>query len=313
MAKAVVTGGAGFIGSHLVDRLLAEGFDVAVVDNLSTGRAENLRDARDRIEFHEIGLEDPDGVKKAVEGADYVFHQAALPSVPRSVKNPLESHHNNVTGTLNLLIAARDAGVKRLVYAASSSAYGDADAEAKTETLAPKPISPYGVTKLAGEHYCKAFYESYGLETVSLRYFNVFGPRQNPYSAYTGVLAIFIPNMLRGGRPVIFGDGSATRDFTYIENNVNANLLAMTASGAPGETFNIACGSSVSVLDIAEAINRALGTRLEPVFEPPRKGDILHSLADIQKARDVLGYEPKVDFEQGLAKTIEWYRGELGA
>ncbi len=312
MSRIVVTGGAGFIGSHLVESLLREGHDVVVIDDFSTGLRKNIKPWLDRITLHEIDLRDAASVRKAMEGAVYVFHQAALPSVPRSVKNPLETHEINVTGTLNVLMAAKDAGVRRLVYAASSSAYGDTEESPKHEQILTRPISPYGVAKLAAEHYCFAFYESYGMETVNLRYFNVFGPRQNPDSPYTGVMAIFIPLMLQGKPPVIFGDGSATRDFTFIRNNVHANLLALTAETAPGETINIACGESYSILDIVETINRLLGTAIEPEFAPPRTGDIEHSCASIDKAKAVLDYGPVVGFEEGVAETIEWYRQELG-
>ena len=312
MARCVVTGGGGFIGSHLVDALLKRGSEVVVIDNFSTGRRENLAPYAGQIALHEADLRDADAVHKACQGADYVLHQGALPSVPRSVADPLESNAVNVQGTLNVLLAARDAGVKRVVYAASSSAYGDADTDQKHEGLVPDPLSPYGVAKLTGEYYGKAFYHCYGLETVSLRYFNVFGPRQNPYSPYTGVLAIFIPKMLQGEHPVIFGDGTATRDFTYVQNTVEANLLALTAPEAPGESINLACGQRVSILQVVESINRILGTNFEPAFAPPREGDIQHSLADISKAERLLGYEPSVSFDEGLARTIEWYRAELG-
>lgn len=311
MARFMVTGGAGFIGSHLVEQLLQDGHEVVVVDNFSTGLRENLEPFRGRITLHEIQLEDGPAVARAMEGVEYVLHQGALPSVPRSVKNPLETHEANVTGTLNVLLAARDHGVKRVVYAASSSAYGDCKEPIKHEKIPPRPISPYGVSKLAGEYYCLAFYETYGLETVCLRYFNVFGPRQNPHSPYTGVMAIFIPLMLQGKQPTIFGDGIQTRDFTYIQNNVAANLLAVTAERAPGEVINIACGHSCSVLGIIEAVNRILGTSIEPRFAPPRPGDILHSRASIDKAREILHYEPAVDLEEGLRRTIEWYRKNL--
>ena len=243
MARYVVTGGAGFIGSHLVEYLLNEKQDVVAIDNFSTGLRENLEPFMGRIDLREIDLRDADGVAAAIEGANYVLHQGALPSVPRSIENPMESHEVNVTGTLNVLEAARKAGVKRVAYAASSSAYGDADEPSKHEGIIPKPISPYGVAKLAAEQYCFAYTQCYGLETVCLRYFNVFGPRQNPNSAYTGVMAIFIPLMLQGKQPTIYGDGSITRDFTYIRNNVHANMLALTAEKAPGEVMNVACGN----------------------------------------------------------------------
>lgn len=311
MARFVVTGGAGFIGSHLVEHLLGEKHEVAVIDNFATGLRENLQPFMDRITLHEIDLRNAPAVEDAMKGADYVLHQAALPSVPRSVIDPLESHEVNATGTLNLLVAAKNAGVKRLAYAASSSAYGDTLEPVKHEGLMPQPISPYGVSKLACEQYCFAFYRCYGLETVCLRYFNVFGPRQNPNSPYTGVMAIFIPLMLQGKRPTIFGDGSASRDFTFIRNNVHANMLAIAAEKAPGEVVNIACGESYTMLDIVQSINKILGTNIEPIFAPPRPGDIKDSCASVEKAGRVLGYKPLVRFEDGLAETIEWYRKQL--
>lgn len=312
MAKILVTGGAGFIGSHIAEHATQQGHDVIVVDNFETGRKENLDSFLNTVKFYQLDIRDNDAVKNVMNGVEYVFHQAALPSVPRSVEEPLESNEHNVTGTLNILTAAKDAGVKRVVYAASSSAYGDQEAKEKSEDLIPKPLSPYGVAKLTGEYYCKAFYETYGLETVSLRYFNVFGPRQNPFSAYTGVMAIFIPQMLQGQRPTIFGDGYHTRDFTFIQNNVEANMLAMTADGAAGEMFNIACGDSQTILQIVETINKVLGTNLEPIFADPRPGDIKHSCAAVEKAKRILHYTPSVTFEEGVARTIAWYREELG-
>lgn len=311
MTRYLITGGGGFIGSHLAERLANENHDVIVIDNFCTGRRENIEGFADRITLHNLDLMETGDLPRIMEGVDYVFHQAALPSVPRSLENPIESHHANVTVTLKVLNAAKDAGVKRVVYAASSSAYGDVEVDYKHEGLPPNPLSPYGAAKLSGEYYCQAFYHSFGLETVSLRYFNVFGPRQNPYSAYTGVLAIFIPLMLKGERPTIFGDGSVTRDFTYVENNVEANLLAATADGAPGETMNIACGKRYSLVEIVDGINQALGTNIEPKFADPRPGDIKHSLASIEKAERILRYKPQVSFEEGLERTIAWYRDEL--
>jgi len=312
MARMLVTGGAGFIGSHLAERFLNEGHEVVVVDNFVTGRRENIQDFKNRIDLHEIDIRNGEAMKTAMEGVDCVFHQAALPSVPRSVKNPFESHDINSTGTLSTLVAARDAGVRRVVYAASSSAYGDVEEPAKYEDLPPRPISPYGAAKLTGEYYCRVFSAVYGLETVCLRYFNVFGPRQNPNSPYTGVMALFIPAMLRGERPKIYGDGTATRDYTYIDNDVDANVLAATAEGISGEVLNVACGGRVSVLQVVEAINKVLGTSIEPQFCDPRPGDILHSSADISKARRLLKYEPQIDLEEGIRRTVEWYRKELG-
>ncbi|MFH1741057.1 MAG: SDR family oxidoreductase [bacterium] len=312
MAKTLVTGGAGFIGSNLAGRLLAQGHEVAIVDNFSTGRRGNLAPLQDRITLLEIDIRDREDLLKAMKGVEYVFHQAALPSVPRSVKKPLESHDVNATGTVSVLSAAQEAGVRRLMYAASSSAYGDVDAPMKHEGLPPRPVSPYGAAKLTGEYYCQVFHTVYGLETVCLRYFNVFGPRQNPDSPYTGVMAIFIPAMLRGERPRIFGDGSATRDYTYIDNVIDANLLAMSAENVSGEVINAACGGQVSVLDVVNTLNAILGSSLEPEFCAPRPGDILHSCADISKAEALLQFEPKVSIEEGLRRTVEWYREELG-
>lgn len=312
MTRFLVTGGAGFIGSHIVERLLNDGHEAVIIDDLSTGRIDNIEAFKDRVDYRQIDQRNLDDVQRAMEGVEHVFHQAALPSVPRSIENPLESHHVNVTGTMNLLFAAKEASVKRFVYAASSSAYGDAEVNQKHEELKPAPLSPYGAAKLAGELYCQAFYHSYGLETVCLRYFNVFGPRQNPFSAYTGVLAIFIPLMLKGEQPTIFGDGSVSRDFTFVQNNVEANMLALTAKNASGEVINIACGRPYTILEIVDAINEILGTNIKPKFAPPRAGDIKHSLAAIDKARQVLGYEPSISFEEGLRITIDWYRKELG-
>ncbi len=311
MARFVVTGGAGFIGSHLVEHLLAENHEVAVVDNFSTGLRKNLQSITEQITLHEIDLREATAVRHAIQGADYVFHQAALPSVPRSIKDPLESHAANATGTLNVLTAAKDEGIKRVIYASSSSAYGDTPSKIKHEELLLQPISPYGVSKTTGELYCKAFYETYGLETVSLRYFNVFGPRQNPDSPYTGVMAIFIPLMLQDKPPTIYGDGSATRDFTFIKNNVHANMLALTAEKATGEAINIACGESFSVLDVVNTINKILGKTIEPQYAPPRPGDIKHSCASIEKAKSLLDYNPIIKLEEGVAETIEWYRKQM--
>lgn len=305
---SIVTGGAGFIGSHLVERLLKEGHHVRVVDNLITGKRENLAHLEGDLEFHEVSITDGDVLKPIFQGADYVFHQAALPSVPRSIDDPLTTHNYNVTGTLNVLIAARDAGVKRVVYAASSSAYGDVEGQYKVETMSPRPMSPYGAAKLAGEYYCQAFTQVYGLETVSLRYFNVFGPRQDPTSQYAAVIPLFITLMLDGKRPVIYGDGLQSRDFTYIDNVVQGNWLAATAPGAAGQMMNLATAGRISLLELVEKINARLGTSLQPVFTAERPGDIKHSRASIDKARQLLNYEPVVDFDTGLARTIAWYQ-----
>ncbi len=312
MSTYLVTGGAGFIGSHLVEQIAATGEKVRVIDNFLTGRRSNLDHLEGKYELIEADLRDGEAVQRAMRGVDYVLHQAALPSVPRSIEDPLETHTINVDGTLNVLASACDAGVKRVVYAASSSAYGDAQVDMKHEELLPNPLSPYGVSKLAAEYYCRSFHHVYGLETVCLRYFNVFGPRQNHESAYTGVLAIFIPQMLRGESPTVEGDGSAARDFTFIRNTVNANLAACRAEKAPGEVINIACGERRSVLDLIDVINDVLGTSLEPKFLPPRAGDIKDSCADVGKAKRILDYTPSVSFREGVEQTIEWYRKALG-
>lgn len=307
----VVTGAAGFIGSHIAERLLRDGQRVRAVDNLLTGKREHL----DHLES--LGgdlsvtlgsITDLDTVQHLFRGADYVLHQAALPSVPRSVADPLETHRHCVTGTLNVLIAARDNGVKRVVYAASSAAYGDQPGESKVETMRPAPISPYGVAKLAGEYYAAAFKHTYGLETVSLRYSNVFGPRQNPDSAYAAAIPKFIKLMLRGERPTIYGDGTQTRDFTYVDNVVHGNLLACRATEAAGETINLAAGGRVTINDLVAKLNAILGSDLAPIHGAVRAGDIKHSRASVQKARDLLAYEPIVSFADGLRRTVAWYQ-----
>lgn len=309
----IVTGGAGFIGSHLAEKLLRDGHTVHVVDNLITGRQENL----DFLEtlggdyhFHRISITDLDALHPVFEGADYVFHQAALASVPRSVQDPLATHDHCVTGSLNVLVAARDAGVKRVIYAASSSAYGDQSGDIKTEDMPPRPISPYGVAKLAVEYYAQAFTRVYGLETVCLRYFNVFGPRQDPHSEYAAVIPKFIKAMLNGKQPVIYGDGTQSRDFTYIENVVYGNMLALKAPDASGEMMNLATGGRVSLTELVEKLNALMGTALPPIHADERPGDIKHSCAGIDKARDLLDFAPVVDFETGLARTIAYYRAE---
>ena len=307
----VVTGAAGFIGSHLAERLLRDGQRVRVIDNLLTGdpaRLEFLKALDGDLSITIGSITDSDTMQALCRGADYVLHQAALPSVPRSLADPLETHLHCVTGTLNLLVAARDAEVKRVVYAASSSAYGDQAGDAKVESMRPAPISPYGAAKLAGEHYAAAFAHSYGLETVSLRYFNVFGPRQDPDSAYAAVIPKFITTMLRGERPTIFGDGRHSRDFTYIDNVVQGNLLACAAPNAVGETINLAAGGRVAMNDLVAQLNDILGSDLAPIYAAERPGDILHSRADITKARELLGFELVVDFAEGLRRTVDWYR-----
>jgi UDP-glucose 4-epimerase len=304
----LVTGGSGFIGSHMVDALLREGHTVRVVDNFSTGKRENLAHVQDQIDLHTISITDREALAAAMHGVDYVFHFAALPSVPRSVKDPVGNNDHNVTGTLNVLLTARDAGVERVVYAASSSAYGDVESEYKSEDMMPRPLSPYAVAKLAGEYYCQAFANVYDLEAVAVRYFNVFGPRQDPASAYAAVLPKFMTFMLRDEAPPIEGDGLQSRDFTYIDNVVHGNLLAMHTADVSGEVFNIACGGRINLLEMVEQLNRLLGKQLEPAFVAPRPGDVRHSRAAIDKARVQLGYEPIISFEEGLARTLDWYR-----
>ena len=310
MATYLVTGGAGFIGSNLVNALLERGDTVRVLDDFSTGKRENLADFAGRIALIEGSVADEKVVREAVDGVDYVLHQGALASVPRSVEDPVSSNVANVNGTLALLLAARDAGVKRVVYAASSSAYGDQPDLPKVETMAPSPLSPYAVSKLAAEYYCQAFTACYGLETVCLRYFNIYGPRQDPQSVYAAVIPKFITAMLAGERPTIFGDGEQSRDFTFVDDCVQANLLACTAPNAAGHMVNIACGSRYTLNELVTLLNRVLGTSLDPNYEPPRAGDVMHSQADIALARNVLGYDPQFTFEAGLAKTVPWYRGK---
>ncbi len=311
MTLYLVTGGAGFIGSNIVEELVRRGERVRVFDDFSTGKRENLAAFVDDIELVEGDLRDPPAVHQAVQGVDYILHQGALPSVQRSIDNPLATHAVNATGTLNLLIAAREAGVKRVVYAASSSVYGDSPTLPKREDMTPRPKSPYAVSKLAGEQYCRAITEVYGLETVCLRYFNVFGPRQDPNSQYSGVIPLFITTMLQGEPPTVHGDGLQSRDFSYISNVVQANLLAATAPGATGRVFNIACGKRYTLLDMIAALNDILGTRIEPVYVEPRAGDVRHSLADISAAQEVLGYRVLVNFYDGLRQTVAWYREQI--
>ena len=308
MANYLVTGGAGFIGSNIAEYLVGMGESVRILDNFSTGYDHNIAFLRDRIDVVEGDVRNPDDCARAVSDMDYVLHQAALPSVSRSVEDPLNTHENCITGTVNLLMAARDARVRRVVYAASSSAYGNQDQEYKTEDMRPDPLSPYGVAKLASEYYLKAFSECYGMETVSLRYFNVFGPRQDPSSMYSGVISLFITRMLAGDTPAIQGDGGQSRDFTFVENNVRANILAATADfPAQGQVYNIACGLSVTILELFEAVREIVGADVTPAFGPSRVGDVRHSKADISRARRDLGYEPTVSFKEGLSRTIDWY------
>lgn len=306
MSRYLVTGGAGFIGSNIVAALVQQGKFVRVLDNCSTGRMSNLQDVIEQIEFIRGDIRELSVVHEAVKDMDYVLHQAALPSVARSVDDPIASNETNVAGTLNLLVAAKNANVKRVIYASSSSAYGNSASLPKQEDMPVNPISPYAISKYTGEQYCKVFYSIYGLETVALRYFNVFGPRQNPNSQYSAAIPIFIRSFLECKRPRIFGDGEQSRDFTFIENVVQANLLACHAEKAAGEVFNIACGRNTTINDISRTIKELLGSSLQPVYEPARKADIRHSLADITKARSILGYEPEGNLEMALGKTIEW-------
>ena len=309
MKRVLVTGGAGFIGSNLAHYLVSRGGSVRVFDNFSTGKRENLSGSLEQIEVLEGDLVDEHAVRAAMEDVEVVFHQAAMPSVPRSVKDPLASNQINVQGTLHVLLAARDAGVRRVIYASSSSIYGDLDeSQAKVESMKPQPISPYGVAKLAAEAYCQVFYRNYGLETVALRYFNVFGPRQDPASHYAAVVPRFITAMLGGESPTIYGDGEQTRDFTYVADVVAANMLAMDAPDASGEVFNIACQQKQSVNELADAIGELLNADIQPQYEEARAGDIRHSLADIGRARTVLNYESGTSFVDGLRQTIEWFR-----
>ena len=312
MALYMITGIAGFIGSSIARALLAQGEQVRGVDNFATGKHENIDEIAARIDFREADLLDLDAVRRACEGVQCVFHQAAIPSVPKSVKDPLGSNRANVDGTVNLLVAARDAGVKRVVYAASSSAYGDTPTLPKHEEMIPNPISPYAVAKLASEYYMSSFYRCYGLETVSLRYFNIFGPRQDPSSPYSGVLAKFTTQMLQGETPTIFGDGSQSRDFTYIDNAVAANLLASQAAAeqVAGQMFNVATGTRVDLNETCRLLKRMTGYQGDVKYGPEREGDIKHSLADISRAKTALGYTPAVNFEEGLRRTVEWYRSQ---
>ncbi len=309
MANCLVTGGAGFIGSHIVDRLVSLGHKVRVLDNLSTGNLRNLQAVRDRIEFLQVDVADPAACRQAVSGMDWIFHQAAAVSVPFSVDHPEQSHRTNVDGTFYLLDAARHARIQRFVLAASSSAYGDdPDSSAKSETNLPRPLSPYAVSKITGENYCRVFALCYGMETVALRYFNVFGPRQNPKSQYAAAIPAFITMMMADKTPTIYGDGQQTRDFTYVDNVVDANLLAVEVQGAAGQVVNVATGCSYSVNFLVDQINRILGKRIQSIYAPPRPGDVKHSQADISLAVKLLKYKPRVSFEEGLARTIQWFR-----
>jgi UDP-glucose 4-epimerase len=314
MALYLVTGGAGFIGSNLVEALLERGERVRVLDDFSTGKRKNLDPWVSKIEIVEGSMSRFEDAERAMSGVDYVLHQAALPSVPKSVAMPRESNEANVTGTLNMLVAARDAKVKRFVYAASSSAYGDTPTLPKIETMPGMPKSPYAVQKYTGELYLRTFHEVYGLETVALRYFNIFGPRQDPTSQYSAVIPKFITSYLQNESPVIYGDGKQSRDFTYIENVVNANLAACTApSKCAGRVMNIACGERIDLNELADVIANALGSNKKPRYEPLRVGDVKDSLADISLARELIGYEPVVKFAEGIKRTIAWYRANTVA
>jgi UDP-glucose 4-epimerase len=310
MPKALVTGGAGFIGSHLVEGLLARGWSVRVLDNFSTGHRENIKHLINQIDLLEGDVTNLTTVRFAVRNVDVIFHQAALPSVARSVANPLESNEVNITGTLNILLAARDVGVKRVVYAASSSAYGNTPTLPKVESMPPTPLSPYAIAKLTGEMYARAFTQLYGLSTISLRYFNIFGPRQDPATQYAGVIAKFCTCAIEGKPYPVFGDGEQSRDFTYVENVVNANLLAAEAKLADATLVNIACGERTSLNQLIALLNELTNQKLPAQYGPERAGDVRHSLADVTRAGKLLGYEPMVDIREGLKRTLEWYRGK---
>jgi nucleoside-diphosphate-sugar epimerase len=308
MATYLVTGGAGFIGSHIAEALVKRGETVRVLDNLITGKKENLASFSRDVSFLEGDIRDLETCRRAAAGADHVLHQAALPSVPRSVEDPLLTNGINITGTLNLLLAARDAGARSFVLASSSSVYGDDPRMPKREGQEGRPLSPYAISKLAGEKYCAVFHDLFGMKTVALRYFNVFGPRQDPLSQYAAVIPLFITKVLGGERPVIYGDGKQSRDFTYVENVVEANILAAESAAAGGETLNIACGERLTVKALLASVNEVLGTDVEPVHADPRPGDIKHSTADVAKARRILGFEPRVPFMDGLRATVAWYK-----
>jgi UDP-glucose 4-epimerase len=310
MSTYLITGIAGFIGSSLARAVLAQGDNVRGVDNFSTGKRSNIAELLDRIDVREADLLDLEAMQSACKGVDYVLHEAAIPSVPRSVLNPLESNQANVDGTVSVLVAARDAKVKRVIYAASSSAYGDTPTLPKREDMSPNPISPYAVAKLASEYYMASFSRCYGLETVALRYFNIFGPRQDPSSPYSGVLAKFITQMLKGEQPTIHGDGSQSRDFTYVDNVVHANLLACKAPGGEvaGKVFNVATGTRIDLNEIFSVLKKLTGYPGEVKHGPERAGDVKHSLADLSRSEKHLGYKPQVNFEEGLRRTIDWYR-----
>ncbi len=311
MHKYLVTGGAGFIGSNICGKLVSQGHFVRVVDNLLTGKKANLTGIIDKIEFIEADMGDPDVARRAMDGIDIVLHQGALPSVPRSVDDPAATHRHCVDATFTLLLAARDTKVKRFVYAASSSAYGDTPTLPKVETMVVNPLSPYAAAKLMGEYYCSVFYKVFGLETICLRYFNVFGPNQDPSSQYAAAIPAFVTAILKNESPTVYGDGEQSRDFTYVDNVVEANLLAAKAKQTKGEVVNIACQQAVTVNEIIGMINKLAGKDIKSIYVPSRPGDVKHSLADISLAKKLLGYKPVVPFEQGLQKAFDWYRDNL--
>ena len=311
MERFLVTGGAGFIGSNICKKLVSQGCFVRVVDNLLTGKKSNLADIIDKIEFIQADMGDEDVARSAMKDIDFCLHQGALPSVPRSVDNPAATHRHCLNATFTLLLAARDAGIKRFVYASSSSAYGDTPTLPKIETMQPQPLSPYAAAKLAGEYYAKVFYEVFGLETISLRYFNVFGPHQDPTSQYAAVIPAFVTAILKDEQPTVYGDGKQSRDFTYVDNVIEANLLAAKAKKTCGEVINIACGQAVTVNETIDTINGLVGKNIKPIYTDPRPGDVKHSLADITLAEKLIGFKPKVSFREGLQKAIGWYRENL--
>ena len=311
MEKFLVTGGAGFIGSNICKVLISQGCFVRVVDNLLTGKKSNLASIIDKINFIQADMGDAEVAQSAMKDIDVVLHQGALPSVPRSVDEPAATHRHCVDATFTLLLAARDAGIKRFVYAASSSAYGDTPTLPKVETMTPMPLSPYAAAKLVGEYYCSVFYEVFGLETISLRYFNVFGPQQDPASQYAAAIPAFVTAILKDEPPTIYGDGEQSRDFTYVDNVVEANLLAARAKQTKGEVLNIACGEAITVNAIIDIINELVGKNIKPIYTDPRPGDVKHSLADIALAQKLIGYKTKVPFKQGLQLAINWYRENL--
>ncbi len=308
MATYLITGGAGFIGSNIAQTLVSRGENVRILDNLATGKLENIARIRDRVEFIEGDIRDFQTVRAAVSGVDYVIHQAALPSVSRSIQDPVPTNETNVTGTLNVLLACREQKVKRFVMASSSSVYGDTPKLPKSEEMALNPLSPYATSKLAAERYAMNFYKLYGLETVALRYFNVFGPHQDPKSQYAAVIPKFITAILKGEPPVVYGDGEQSRDFTFVSNVVEANILACTAEKAPGYCMNIACGGRYTLNQLLQMLEEIIGRKANATYTEPRPGDIKHSHASIDLAREILNYEPKVSFEEGLRRTVGWYK-----